>query len=219
MSLEDFGGESLKIWMEQCSLSLEKFLRIAIATTETLGQIHAAKIIHKDIDPSNIVFNPATEQLKIIDFGISTQLTRENTTLKNPNILEGTLAYMSPEQTGRMNRTLDYRTDFYSLGATFYELLTGKLPFDAGDALELVHCHIAKMPIAPCEVNPEIPRAISNIVMKLMAKTAEERYQSSWGIKADLELCLNQLHSTGAIASFPLAERDVSGRFQLPQKL
>jgi len=130
MFLEDFGGESLKIWMQQQKFSIAEFLRIAIATADSLQQIHSANIIHKDINPSNIVFNPASGQLKIIDFGISTQLTRENSTLKNSNILEGTLTYISPEQTGRMNRSLDYRTDFYSLGATFYELLTNKLPFE-----------------------------------------------------------------------------------------
>jgi serine/threonine protein kinase len=139
---------------------------------EILGAIHAGNIIHKDINPSNIVYNPATGQVKIIDFGISTVLSRENPTLSNPNVLEGTLAYMSPEQTGRMNRAIDYRTDFYSLGATFYELLTGRLPFVTGDAMELVHCHMAKVPVPPHEVNPQIPKVVSDIVMKLLAKTA-----------------------------------------------
>lgn len=119
---EDFGGESLRILQEQQQFTLQEFLQIAIAITEGLDNIHAAKIIHKDINPANIVYNPHTKQLKIIDFGISTQLSQENTTLKNPNFLEGTLAYISPEQTGRMNRPLDYRSDFYSLGVTFYEL-------------------------------------------------------------------------------------------------
>lgn len=219
MSLEDFGGESLKVWMQQRSLRLEEFLKIAIATAETLGQIHAANIIHKDINPSNIVYHPATGQLKIIDFGISTKLTRENPTLKNPNVLEGTLAYMSPEQTGRMNRSLDYRTDFYSLGVTCYELLTGKLPFETTDALELVHCHIAKQPLSPSELNSEIPPVISDIVMKLMAKTAEERYQSALGIKADLEECLHQLNQKGSVSYFRIAQQDISDKFQLPQKL
>jgi predicted ATPase/class 3 adenylate cyclase/GAF domain-containing protein len=219
MFIEDFGAESLRIWMQQCSWALEEFLKIAIATTEILGQIHAANIIHKDINPSNIVFNPKTEEIKIIDVGISTQLTRENPTIKNPNILEGTLAYMSPEQTGRMNRSLDYRTDFYSLGVTFYELLTNKLPFETSDALELVHCHIAKQPLVPAEINPEIPQVLSDIVMKLMAKTAEERYQSAAGIKADLSECLNQLQTSGSISNFVLATQDISGKFQLPQKL
>ncbi|HEY9711642.1 MAG TPA: serine/threonine-protein kinase, partial [Oculatellaceae cyanobacterium] len=137
---EDFGGESLKILMNNKPLALKEFLFLAIKIAEILGEIHSSHIIHKDINPSNIVFNPYTKQLKFIDFGISTILSRENPTIKNPNILEGTLAYISPEQTGRMNRSLDYRTDFYSLGATFYELLTNQLPFDATDAMELVHC-------------------------------------------------------------------------------
>ena len=225
MLLEDFGGDSLKSWMQQRKFSLEEFLQIAIAATEALGQIHSANIIHKDINLSNIIFNLLSGQLKIIDFGISGQLTRENAAMKNPNVLEGTLAYMSPEQTGRMNRSLDYRTDFYSLGITFYELLTGKLPFETDDALELVHCHIAKQPVPPCKTEGEegrvgeIPVAVSNIVMKLMAKTAEERYQSALGIKADLEECLNQLRRTGIISDFELASQDISDKFQIPQKL
>ena len=219
MFLEDFGGESLKIWMQQRKFSIAEFLRIAIATTESLQQIHSANIIHKDINPSNIVFNPKTEQLKIIDFGISTQLTRENYTIKNLNILEGTLAYMSPEQTGRMNRSLDYRTDFYSLGATFYELLTGQLPFQSTDPLELVHSHLAQQPLSPSQVNPEIPQILSDIVMKLMGKNAEERYQSAIGIKLDLEECLKQLQNTNNISVFTLACQDICDRFQIPQKL
>ncbi|GAB4185584.1 MAG: AAA family ATPase [Coleofasciculaceae cyanobacterium] len=219
MFIEDFGGESLKIWLKQKKFSLEEFLRIAIATTESLGFLHAVNIIHKDINPSNIVFNPATGQLKLIDFGISTQFTRENPTLKNPNVLEGTLPYMSPEQTGRMNRSLDYRTDFYSLGITFYELLTHQLPFNSTDALELVHCHIAKQPLPPSEINPEISQILSVIVMKLIAKNAEERYQSAWGIKADLENGLNQLITTKNISIFPLASQDISDKFKIPQKL
>jgi predicted ATPase/signal transduction histidine kinase/CheY-like chemotaxis protein/tRNA A-37 threonylcarbamoyl transferase component Bud32 len=235
--LEDFGGLSLKQLMNNpvgavppclplppClppppCLPLPEFLNIAIETAEILGHIHSRNIIHKDINPTNIVFNPETGQVKIIDFGISTQLTRENPTLKNPNVLEGTLAYMSPEQTGRMNRTLDYRTDFYSLGVTFYEILSGKLPFDTTDAMELVHCHIAKVPIPLHQINKEIPQALSDIVMKLIAKTAEERYHSAWGMKADLESCLTQLQTTGNISEFPLGTADISDKFQIPQKL
>ncbi|MEG4858815.1 AAA family ATPase [Microcoleus sp. K1-B6] len=222
--IEDFGGCSLKqLLAGQSELNfhfyLAEFLNVAIKIAEILCQIHSNNIIHKDINPSNIVFNLETGILKIIDFGISTQLTRENPTLKNPNVLEGTLAYMSPEQTGRMNRSLDYRTDFYSLGVTFYELLTGKLPFETTDALSLVHCHIAKQPVPPNEVDANIPQAVSSIVMKLMAKTAEERYQSAWGIKADLAECLDRLQETGEISSFPLGTQDISDKFQIPQKL
>ncbi len=216
---EDFGGESLKILMNNNAFALKEFLFLAIKISEILREIHSSHIIHKDINPSNIVFNPYTKQLKLIDFGLSNILSREKPTIKNPNILEGTLAYISPEQTGRMNRLLDYRTDFYSLGATFYELLTNQLPFDATDAVELVHCHIAKQPVPPHELNPEIPKAVSNIVMKLLAKTAEERYQSAWGIKADLEECLFQLQNNSQISDFPLGLYDISDRFQIPQKL
>ncbi len=225
--LEDFGGESLKVLINEKipkldlkpKLNLNKFLQIAIKIADNLGHIHEANIIHKDLNPANIVFNTETGVIKIIDFGISTLLNRENHTLKNPNVLEGTLAYISPEQTGRMNRCLDYRTDFYSLGATFYELLTGQLPFNTNDAMELVHCHIAKKTIPPDQINSEIPKTVSDLVMKLMAKTAEERYQSAWGLKADLEKCLTQLESDGNILDFSLAEQDISDKFQIPQKL
>ncbi|MEG4250242.1 AAA family ATPase [Microcoleus sp. Pol10D4] len=223
--LEDFGASSLKQLMDERResgtgvLPLEEFLSIAIKTAEILSSIHAANIIHKDINPANIIFNPEIGLLKIIDFGISTKFTRENPTLKNPNVLEGTLAYISPEQTGRMNRSLDYRTDFYSLGATFYELLTGQLPFETTEALELVHCHIAKVPISPHQVNPEIPKTVADIVMKLMAKTAEDRYQSGFGIKKDLAECLHQLQTTGNISDFSLGTQDISDQFQIPQKL
>ncbi|AFZ09943.1 adenylate/guanylate cyclase with GAF and PAS/PAC sensors [Oscillatoria nigro-viridis PCC 7112] len=219
MFVEDFGGESLKVWMQERKFSLKEFLQIAIATTEILGQIHSANIIHKDINPSNIVYNPETEQLKIIDFGISTQLIRETPILKNPGILEGTLAYISPEQTGRMNRALDYRTDFYSLGVTFYELLTGQVPFDTEDALELVHCHIARQPVPPHEIEPVIPLIVSQIVSKLMAKNAENRYQTALGLKQDLETCLFQLQATANIETFALGTRDLTDRFLIPEKL
>ena len=222
--LEDFGASSLKELLNHNAssieeLSLPKFLKIAIKTTEILGEIHSNNVIHKDINPANIVLNPETGELKIIDFGISTKLTRENPTLKNPEVLEGTLAYLSPEQTGRMNRALDYRTDFYSLGVTFYELLTGKVPFATKDPLELVHCHLAKIPKSPYKINKEIPKAIANIVMKLMEKNAEDRYQNSLGIKADLQECLRQLEATGEIQEFALGKNDISARFQIPEKL
>ena len=218
MLLEDFGGESLKILLDGRPLALPEFLHLAIQITDALGKVHQKNVIHKDINPSNIVLNPQTGQLKIIDFGLSTILSQENPSLKSPNFLEGTLAYISPEQTGRMNRSLDYRTDFYSLGVTFYELLTNQLPFESVDALELVHCHIAKQPTPPHEINPEIPLTVSEIVMKLMAKTAEDRYQNAWGIKADLKKCLAQSRN-GQIQAFSLGYQDISPQLQLPQKL
>ncbi|MEO0374512.1 MAG: AAA family ATPase [Cyanobacteria bacterium P01_A01_bin.17] len=219
MVLEDIGGQSLKEWFQGQAVPLEKFLDLALKIVEILRQIHSRNVIHKDINPSNIIVNPASGQLKIIDFGISTQLSRENPTLKNPRVLEGTLAYLSPEQTGRMNRSLDYRTDFYSLGITFYELLTGQLPFPTEDALALVHCHIAHQPKSPHQINPAVPQVLSNLTLKLMAKTAEDRYQNAAGLQADLENCREQLRTTGKISPFVLGTQDLSGRFQIPQKL
>ena len=222
--LEDFGGESLAHWMGQqsqtfCPMCLPAFLRLAIDLTDTLGRVHAAQVIHKDINPKNLVFNPATGVIKIIDFGIATQFSRTNPIFKSPHMLEGTLAYLSPEQTGRMNRLVDCRTDFYSLGVTFYELLTGQLPFPTTDIMELVHCHIAKSPVSPHRLNAAIPKSVSDIVLKLMAKNAEDRYQSAWGLKADLEVCAHQLTATGRIADLQLGQQDVIDQFRIPQKL
>jgi predicted ATPase/signal transduction histidine kinase len=220
--LEDFGGESLKtIFEKEEQISVSDFLPLAIQITEALNQIHAANIIHKDINPANLVWNKVANQLKIIDFGIASRLPRENPTLKNPEQLEGTLAYISPEQTGRMNRSLDYRTDLYSLGVMFYELLTGKVPFESDSAMELVHCHIAKTPKPVCEINPKVPPIISGIVMKLMAKNVEDRYQSAFGVKADLEKIqknLTDLEDRSGL-QFELAQNDFSGKLQIPQKL
>ena len=217
--LEDFGGESLSIWLRDREFQLSEFLRIANLTTNHLEKIHTAAVIHKDINPGNLVYNPDTHELKVIDFGISTSFNQENPTLKSPNVLEGTMAYMSPEQTGRMNRSLDYRTDLYSLGVTFYELLTGHLPFEVKDALELIHCHLAVSPQPPHIINPHIPVVISKIVMKLLSKNAEDRYQSSWGVQADLKHCQQQLEQYSSIRSFPLATQDNSEHFHIPQKL
>ncbi|MEH2380884.1 MAG: AAA family ATPase [Nostoc sp.] len=222
--LEDFGGESLEQWMHKrpdifCPMPLSTFLGLAIALCDILGRIHAANVIHKDINPGNIVLNLDTGVVKIIDFGIATQFNRTNPTFKNPHVLEGTLAYLSPEQTGRMNRLLDYRTDFYSLGVTFYELLIGHLPFSTRDILELVHCHIAKQPVFPDQINTTIPKPVAEIILKLMAKNAEDRYQSAWGIKADLEICADQLAEIGQINYIQLALQDICDQFQIPQKL
>ncbi|MBD2385102.1 ATP-binding sensor histidine kinase [Cylindrospermum sp. FACHB-282] len=217
--MEDFGGVSLKDYFTRQEKSLHEFLPIALAITKGLEILHQHYIIHKDIKPSNILINPGTEKVKLIDFSIASLLPRETQTLLNPNVLEGTLSYISPEQTGRMNRGIDYRSDFYSLGVTFYELLTGELPFLSDDLMELVHCHIAKTSEPVHKINPEIPTVISEIISKLMAKNAEDRYQSILGLKSDLEKCWEQLRDTGKIAEFPIAQRDVSDRFIIPDKL
>ncbi len=216
---EDFGAYSLDVLQIKKSVNLKTFLTIAIRIVDILGCIHQQNVIHKDINPSNIVFNPKTGMLKIIDFGVSTRLPHENQTIKYPKVLEGTLPYISPEQTGRMNRDIDYRSDFYSLGITFYELLTGRLPFETEDALEMAHCHIARKPPALTKINPDIPRTIADIVNKLTAKTAEERYQSAFGLKADLQKCLDQFNRRGKINDFAIGFNDVSEKFQIPQKI
>ncbi|MEG4025915.1 AAA family ATPase [Microcoleus sp. S13C4] len=217
--MEDFGAQSLNYILASLKNDFIGFLRIAIQLAQTLGQLHKHQIVHKDIKPPNIIVHTATLVVKIIDFSISSRLGRENQTINNPNCLEGTLAYISPEQTGRMNRSIDYRTDFYSLGATFYEMLTGSLPFAATDPMELVHCHLAKQPVPPIQLNPEIPQAISDITLKLLAKTAEERYQTAEGLKADLENCLTQLQEFGTISPFIIGSKDLSGQLLIPQKL
>ncbi len=222
--LEDIQGESLKRWLEQRSLSLRQFLRIAIATARSLGQVHAAQIIHKDINPDNIILAAQAGlddriTVQLIDFGNASLMRREIQTLHHPVSLEGRLAYLSPEQTGRMNRSLDYRTDFYSLGATWYEALTGRPPFTADDAMQIVYFHLAKQPPPPHQLQPQIPELLSEIVLKLLAKNAEDRYQSAEGIQADLQICLSDLEQQGQISRFVLAQQDRSGRFQIPAKL
>lgn len=217
--LEDFGGISLKDYFKLHKLDLAEILKIGIQLTSILENLLANRIIHKDIKPHNILINPETLAIKITDFSISSLLPREQAYIINPDRIEGTLAYISPEQTGRMNRGIDYRTDFYSLGVTLYEMLTGQLPFESTDPMELVHFHIAKQPVTPMEIDPAIPEMVSDLVMKLMAKTAEDRYQSAKGIKEDLETCLIQLETKGKIEPFILAKRDIAEKFQIPEKL
>ncbi|MGB3404218.1 MAG: protein kinase, partial [Microcoleaceae cyanobacterium] len=225
--MEDCGSISLQQYCQENALTLENNLEIAIQLTEILAKLHQNRVIHKDIKPANILINPDTKQVKLIDFSISSLLPRETQQIQNPNVLEGTLAYISPEQTGRMNRGIDYRSDFYSLGITLYELLTGELPFQSNDPMELVHCHIAKMPEVlktgrdgDGEIGgEEIPQILSEIVMKSMAKNAEDRYQSALGLKYDLEQCLSQYQQTGKIKTFELGKRDICDRFIIPEKL
>jgi predicted ATPase/signal transduction histidine kinase len=219
--MEDFGGISLQDWQlsNKNPISLSEFFPLAIEITSILEGLHSDRIIHKDIKPANILINPTTGEVRIIDFSLATLLPREIQFLTNPNVLEGTLAYISPEQTGRMNRGIDYRTDFYSLGITFFELLTGQLPFTTTDPMELVYCHIAKEPPKASQINSNIPLMLSEIISKLMAKNAEDRYQSTHGLKHDLEKCRYLWQDTGNIPAFELGMRDFSDRFLIPEKL
>ncbi|MEA5594227.1 protein kinase domain-containing protein [Rivularia sp. UHCC 0363] len=221
----EFGGISLRD--EMASWDSEKirkkpdflnyFLDIAIKIASALDQLHHYQIIHKDIKPDNILINPITKEVKITDFSIASILPREVQFITNPDVLEGTLAYISPEQTGRMNRGIDYRSDYYSLGVTYFELLTGELPFSNDNPLELIYSHISKQPPVDKIINYN-PEIISNIICKLMAKNAEERYQSAFGLKHDLELCLKDLQNNKKI-EFELATKDISDHFIIPEKL
>lgn len=217
--MEDFGGISLANHVKSAPLSLDQFFPIALQIVQTLEVLYHQRLIHKDIKPQNILINPDTLEVKLTDFSIASLLPREVQELYTINVLEGTLAYMSPEQTGRMNRGIDYRTDFYSLGVTFYELLTGRLPFRSQDPLELVHAHISQHPPSPTQITPTLPLAISHLVFKLMAKAAEDRYQTCQELRADLEHCRQQWESLGDIPIFQLGRQDRYDRFVMPKKL
>lgn len=223
--MEDFGGISLKVWLERQRemghgvMAIAPFLDMAVQLADGLHGLYQHRIIHKDIKPSNILINPDTHQIKLTDFSVASLLPRETTTLTSLGLLEGTLTHISPEQTGRMNRGIDYRTDYYSLGVTLYELLTGHLPFEGQTPMELVYSHMARQPLPIQYWNPMVPTAVSGMVERLMAKNPEDRYQSALGLKHDLERCREQLEQTGAIAPFILGQRDISDRFLIPEKL
>ena len=215
--IPDSGAIALSDYWQKSEPSLTNFLNIAIQLAEVLYYLIQQRIIHKDIKPTNILIHPETKQVQLIDFSISSLLPTEQQQLINPNVLEGTLGYISPEQTGRMNRGIDYRTDFYSLGVTFFKLLTGELPFTTTDPMKLVYCHITQTVQFP--VNTEIPEVLQEIVIKLMSKNAEDRYQSALGLKHDLEKCQQQLETIGEIRTFELGKRDLCARFLIPEKL
>ncbi len=217
--LEDFGGVSLTNVLASRRPELPECLDIAIGIVEGIAAIHDQHIIHKDINPGNVIYASGTGELRIADFDIASMLTREQPEILHPRRLEGTLSYISPEQTGRMNRAIDYRTDFYSLGVTLYVLFTGRRPFDAVDPLELVHSHIARTPAEPHTVDDTVPVVLSQLVMRLLEKTPEARYQSALGIHRDLVECRDRLQREGAIEPFVLGAHDVSERFHIPQRL
>ncbi|TKC99035.1 GAF domain-containing protein [Polyangium fumosum] len=216
--LEDTAGTPLDRLLG-APMETERFLRLAIHITTAIADIHRQGVVHKDIKPQNIIVNPVTGEAKLTDFGIASRLPREHTSPQSPDRIEGSLPYMSPEQTGRMNRAVDSRTDLYSLGITFYEMLTGRPPFEARDPLEWIHFHLARVAPSPSEVVPEVPEAIAHIVMHLLAKMACDRYQSARGVLHDLERCLAQWVEGGRIEPFSPGALDVPDRLQISQKL
>lgn len=217
--MEDGGGVNLNDLIKKQGLPIQTFLKIATQLAAILSELQANSIIHKDIKPENILVNPQTLAIKIIGFDISIQISQETIGILSHRELEGTLRYISPEQTGRMSCALDYRSDFYSLGATFYEMITGSPPFVSTDPIELLHAHLAKMPINPSIARPDIPAVLSAIILKLLEKSPGNRYQSANGLKYDLERCTEVYDKTGTIPFFKIAEYDRSDRFTIPQKL
>src|ERR1700731_3217839 len=218
LALEDPGGTPLDRLLGR-PLDVSHFLRIAIPLTGALRHVHERGLIHKDIKPANILVDAASGGVWLTGFGITSRLPRERQAPAPPEVIAGTLAYMAPEQTGRMNRSVDSRSDLYALGVTCYEMLTGALPFTAADPMEWVHCHIARQPVPPHERVAGLPGLPSAIVIKLLAKTAEERYQTAAGVEADLRRCLAEWEPHGRIEPFSLGGCDVSDRLLIPEKL
>ncbi|MEK3725123.1 helix-turn-helix transcriptional regulator [Paenibacillus sp. FSL H8-0034] len=214
LTMEDFDSIPLTTYLQSKPVPLQVFFPIAIQLSKALNELHHQhQLVHKDIHPGNILIDPTTLKVKIHGFGLTTSLALAH------QAFEGTPAYMSPEQTGRMNRTVDYRSDLYSLGITLYEMLSGRVPFQALDPIEWIHAHIAKEPLAVDTYNKEIPALVSQMIMKLTAKNREERYQSAYGLSADLEACYKQWSETGSIASHALDQAALYGDFEIPQKV
>ena len=223
--MEEFpnGGISLKNTIRNYKFDLKSSLKISIEICRVLYFLHRENIIHRDIKPSNIIIDKESLKIKLIDFDLSTKFKSEKLDILPINSLIGSLQYISPEQTGRINRNVDFRTDLYSLGISFYEFFTGKLPFQSEDSMGLIHQHIASQPMPPFMVNPEIPITLSNIILKLISKTPENRYQSAYGVQADLERLLDNLQENSfkfsALKDFAIAENDIPDQFIFQEKL
>jgi PAS domain S-box-containing protein len=217
--LQDFVGVPLKTFLQSKKMGFRECLLMGISLCQAVGEIHEIGIIHKDINPGNILLNTNTWDVKLTGLGHLSDMALGETGIASFLAMENALAYISPEQTGRMNRSLDYRTDFYSLGVVFYEILTGRLPFRSKAPLELVHYHMAREPLEPSMRDSTIPPVVSTIVMKLLSKTAEGRYRSAWGLKTDLTECLKQFDATGKIQAFAIAQHDFSKELRVAQGL
>lgn len=217
--LEGTPGTTLRDWMAEIPVEIPDFFAIAFQLADILTYLHSQNVIHKDIKPDNILIDPENLNIKLIDFSISARLSFETSPITNPHVLEGTLSYLSPEQTGRMNRLVDHRSDFYSLGVTFYEMLTGHPPFESKDPLELVYAHLAKTAAPIAKVNPKVPLMLASIISKMMAKSADERYISAYGLKQDLVTAYDLWKEGKRDEEMPLGSKDVKRNLLISQKL
>jgi serine/threonine protein kinase len=216
--LEDPGGEPLDNFVTE-PMELGLFLRLGIGLSAAVSGLHGRGLIHREIKPGNVLVNPSTGEARLTGFGIATRLPRQRQSPESPEFIAGALPYMAPEQTGRMNRSIDSRSDLYSLGVTLYEIITGALPFSASDPMEWVHCHIGRHPVPPWERRKDIPPSVSMMIMKLLAKTPEERYQTAGGIQHDLQRCLDAWETEHRIDQFTIGEHDTPDRLVIPEKL
>ncbi|HTJ90591.1 MAG TPA: AAA family ATPase [Acidocella sp.] len=218
LMLEDPGGEPLARRLG-APMAMDRFLPLATGIAQALGKLHACGLVHKDLTPAHLLVDCRDGQVRLTGFGLASRLPRERQAPSPPEFIAGTLAYMAPEQTGRMNRSIDARSDLYALGVVLYQMLTGALPFTAADPMEWVHCHIARKPLPPAERLGQPLAPVSHIIMKLLAKTAEERYQTAAGVECDLRRCLAEWEINGRIDDFPLCEHDTPDRLLIPEKL
>jgi hypothetical protein len=216
--LEDPGGEILDRLVGE-PMDMAQFLRISVGLATALMGLHKRGLIHKDLKPANVVANSATGQVWLTGFGIASRLARERQNPTPPESIEGALAYMAPEQTGRMNRSIDSRSDLYAMGIILYEMLTGRLPFSASDPMEWVHCHVARQPVPPGELRKNVPKAVCSIILKLLTKTPEDRYQTAAGVEGDLRRCHSEWSAKGRIAEFSAGEDDTPDRLLIPERL
>jgi hypothetical protein len=212
------GGEPLDRLIGQ-PMEIGEFLRLSVALAGAVRQLHECGLIHKDVKPANVLLDSATGRVRLTGFGLASRVPRERQAPGPPEFIAGTLAYMAPEQTGRVNRSIDSRSDLYSLGVTLYEMVTGALPFTASDPMEWVHCHIARQPTAPSERLGSVPAVVSAITMKLLSKIAEERYQTATGVEQDLRRCLSEWESKGRVSDFSLGAHDIPDRLMIPERL